>query len=648
MCGIAGFIQLDRQPVPDALARLACMDRLLAHRGPDGHGRFIDASGSVGLAHRRLSIIDLAGGAQPMHDEDADCVIVFNGEIYNYPELRETLGRDRFRTDSDTEVILRAWLRWGPRCVDHLRGMFAFAIWDARQDTLFCARDRFGIKPFYLATVGRTLYFASEAKALLPFLDRCDTEEAGLQDYLTFQLCLEGKTLFKGIEELPPGHTLTVAHGTVARARYWEIYYDLDFTHRADWFQERLLEHLHDSARLHLRADVPIGTYISGGIDSGIVSALAVQGRGDVLGFSGRFDDGPAYDESAHARAIADHLGVSLRECTITPHDFVQHIERVIHHLDSPAAGPGAFSQFMVARMAARERKVVLGGQGGDELFGGYTRYLVAYFEQCIKAAIDGTMHGRNFVVTYESIIPNLSALRPYKPMLQEFWRDGLFDPMDARYFRLVNRAPHVHDAVRWERFGPYSPFETFQRVFHGDNVRKQSYFDLMTHFDFKTLLPALLQVEDRVTMAHGIEARVPFLDHPLVEFAATIPADVKFTNGQLKRPLVDVARTLLPASVADRTDKMGFPTPFNEWARGPLREFVHDMLGSTRARHREFVDTPRVLAQLPRDGTFGRGLWGLLSLELWHRAFHDQHRPFAVPDVLPLTPPRTATAIAA
>jgi asparagine synthase (glutamine-hydrolysing) len=257
-------------------------------------------------------------------------------------------------------------------------------------------------------------------------------------------------------------------------------------------------------------------------------------------------------------------------------------------------------------------------------------------------------MHGRNFVVTYESIIPNLSALRPYKPMLQEFWRDGLFDPMDARYFRLVNRAPHVHDAVRWERFGAYSPFETFQRVFHGDNVRKQSYFDLMTHFDFKTLLPALLQVEDRVTMAHGIEARVPFLDHPLVEFAATIPADVKFTNGQLKRPLVDVARTLLPATVADRTDKMGFPTPFNEWARGPLREFVHDMLGSTRARHREFVDNPRVLAQLPRDGTFGRGLWGLLSLELWHRAFHDQHRPFAVPDVLPLTPPRTATAIAA
>ena len=648
MCGLAGFIHLERQPVPDALARLAGMDRLLAHRGPDGHGRFIDATGSVGLAHRRLSIIDLAGGAQPMHDEDADCVIVFNGEIYNYPELRDALGRDRFRTDSDTEVILRAWLRWGPRCVDHLRGMFAFAIWDARQDILFCARDRFGIKPFYTAQVGGTLYFASEAKALLPFLDRCETDAAGLQDYLTFQLCLEGKTLFRGIEELPPGHTLTVAHGTVTRAKYWEIYYDLDFTHRAEWFQERLLEHLHDSVALHLRADVPIGTYISGGIDSGVISALAARGRDDLVGFTGRFADGPAFDESAHARAVASHLGLPLHERLITAHDFTANIERVIHHLDSPAAGPGAFSQFMVAEMASSHRKVVLGGQGGDELFGGYTRYLVAYFEQCIKAAIDGTMHGRNFVVTYESIIPNLSALRQYKPMLQEFWRDGLFDPMDARYFRLVNRAPHVRDAVRWQELGDYSPFDAFRRVFHGDNVRQQSYFDLMTHFDFKTLLPALLQVEDRVSMAHGIESRVPFLDHPLVEFAATIPADIKFTNGQLKRPLVDAARTLLPASVAERTDKMGFPTPFNEWARGPLRDFVHDLLGSVRAQHRPFVDNRRVLEQLPRDGTFGRGLWGLLSLELWQRTFHDQHRPFAVPDLLPLTPPRTAAAIAA
>lgn len=642
MCGIAGFIDLKQRPVSAAGERLAHMDQLLSHRGPDGHGRWVSAERSVGLAHRRLSVIDPEGGQQPMRAEEADCVIVFNGEIYNYRELRETLGRDRFRTASDTEVILRAWLRWGPRCVDRLRGMFAFAIWDGRQQQLFCARDRFGIKPFYTTEVDGVLYFASEAKALLPFLPSCETDPDGLQDYLTFQLCLEGKTLFRHVQELQPGHTLTVRNGTVHRSRYWEVFYDLDFTHRAEWFQEELAGRLSESAELHVRADVPLGAYVSGGIDSGIVAALAAREHESLEGFTGRFADGPAYDESAYAHTVADHVGIPLHEVTITPADFIAHVGSVVYHLDSPAAGPGAFSQFMVSKLAAQHRKVVLGGQGGDEVFGGYTRYLVAYFEQCIKAAIDGTMHGNNFVVTYESIIPNLSALRNYKPMLQEFWREGLFDPMDQRYFRLINRAPHASPAIRQRpSSSTYSPYEAFLRVFNGDNVRKQSYFDLMTHFDFKTLLPALLQVEDRVSMAHGVESRVPLLDHPLVEFAATIPADVKFTNGQLKRPLVESARRLLPPAIADRSDKMGFPTPFNDWARGPLREYLHDVLSTTAARSREHVDNGAVLAQLDRDGQFGRGLWGLLSLELWQQAFHDRHRPFRDTDVFPpVTPP--------
>ncbi len=650
MCGIAGFIDLQRKPVEAGSQRLALMDRLLAHRGPDGRGAWLDPRESVGLVHRRLSIIDVAGGAQPMIDEDSGCVLVFNGEIYNFVEIREALGRDRFRTESDSEVILRAWLRWGPRCVDHFRGMFAFALWDPRQDILFCARDRFGIKPFYTCEIGGVLYFASEAKALLPFLDRCETDEAGLQDYLTFQLCLEGKTLFRHVEELQPGHTLTVSTGTVRRARYWEIYYDLDFTHRAEWFQEQLTGHLHDSMRLHRRADVPIGAYVSGGIDSSLMAALATGQGESLMGFTGRFDEGSAYDESHHAREVARHLGMTLHEKTITSSDFVDHIGKVIYHLDSPAAGPGAFSQYMVSQMAAGHRKVVLGGQGGDEIFGGYTRYLVAYFEQCIKAAIDGTMQGRNFVVTYESIIPNLSALRNYKPMLQEFWRDGLFDPMDQRYFRLINRAPQAGQAIRWQQFGAYSPYDTFLRVFNGENVRKQSYFDLMTHFDFKTLLPALLQVEDRVSMAHGLEARVPMLDHPLVEFAATIPADVKFTNGQLKRTLVDVAKTVLPSSITERTDKMGFPTPFNEWARGPIRDFLHGVFDAAPARHRRYIDNTRVLGQIDHDGQYGRNLWGLLSLELWQQAFHDRHRPFAADDLFPLeaVPPGAPRSVVA
>jgi asparagine synthase (glutamine-hydrolysing) len=279
----------------------------------------------------------------------------------------------------------------------------------------------------------------------------------------------------------------------------------------------------------------------------------------------------------------------------------------------------------MVSGLARRSRKVVLGGQGGDEIFGGYTRYLIAYFEQCIKAAIDGTMQNGNFVVTYQSIIPNLTALEGYKPLLQEFWRDGLFGEMDARYFRLINRSPELGDAIHWAELGDYSPFETFAEVFHGSNVGKESYFDLMTHFDFKTLLPALLQVEDRVSMAHGLESRVPLLDHPLVEFAATIPSDVKFKDGDMKHVFKNAMGDLLPAQIRNRTDKMGFPTPFTQWVRGDAREFVMDTLSSGIARSRSLVDNDKALSRFESEGQFGRSLWGVLCLELWQQEFHDR-----------------------
>ena len=326
---------------------------------------------------------------------------------------------------------------------------------------------------------------------------------------------------------------------------------------------------------------------------------------------------------------MASHAGLDLHTRTITVDDFVRDIGSVMHHLDYPVAGPGSFSQYEVSALASQHRKVVLGGQGGDEIFGGYTRYLIAYFEQCIKAAIDGTAQNGNYVVNYESIIPNLSALRNYKPLLQEFWREGLFAPMNERYFRLINRAPHLGDAVRWSEIGTYSPFDTFLKIFDGENVRGHSYFDRMTHFDFKTLLPALLHVEDRVSMAHGLEARVPMLDHPLVEFAATIPADVKFTNGELKRSLMQVARGILPESVTSRKDKMGFPTPFNEWSRGPARDYVFDLLSSNAALSRQYVDNKRVLELVERESRFGRNLWAVFSLELWHQTFHDVVTPF-------------------
>lgn len=625
MCGIAGAISPRGDSIPDLQRRLEVMNHLVRHRGPDGSGVWRREDDRVGFAHRRLSIIDLATGAQPMRDAGGNW-ITYNGEIYNYIELRAELGASGFVTTSDTEVLLHAWRRWGPGMVDHLRGMFAFALWDESSQTLFCARDRFGIKPFCYAEVAGALYFASEAKALLPMLPAVQTDIEGLKDYLAFQFCLDGKTLFAGVRELLPGHTLTVTKGTCVVRRYWEVYYEADFDHSERYFAERLDALLGESIDLHIRADVPLGAYVSGGLDSSAIASRASRRVGsEFLGFTGRFAEGPEYDESRYARALAEHSGFRLHEVTIGVTDFIEHIRKTIYHLDWPVAGPGSFPQYMVSALASRYRKVVLGGQGGDEVFGGYTRYLIAYFEQCIKAAIDGTMHNGNFVVTYESIIPQLTSLRQYKPLLQEFWREGLFEPMDRRYFRLINRAPMLSQEIHWDRLGDYSPFETFRRLFYGENVGKESYFDLMTHFDFKTLLPALLQVEDRVSMAHGLESRVPLLDHPLVELAASIPANFKFANGNLKHLFKKSVESFLPPAITQRTDKMGFPTPLTEWIAGPARDFVMDVFSSQGARARSLIDNRVVIEGLDREPKYGRKLWALLSLELWQQEFHDR-----------------------
>ncbi|HEY3113536.1 MAG TPA: asparagine synthase (glutamine-hydrolyzing) [Gemmatimonadaceae bacterium] len=628
MCGIGGVIQLRGEQIGALPERLRAMNRLQSHRGPDGAAIWTHDAGFLGFAHRRLSIIDLSsGGAQPMSDS-AGNTITYNGEIYNYLELREELGSENFRTESDTEVILHAYRRWGADCVNHLRGMFAFALWDPTQQLLFCARDRFGIKPFYYTVADHTLYFASEIKTLTPFLASVQTDKEAFKDYLAFQFCLGGKTLFDGVRELTPGCTLTVRNGHIDVSRYWEVYYTVDFDHTPRYFEDRLISLVEDSARIHLRSDVPLGAYVSGGIDSSVVASLASRMDPDLVGFTGKFALGPEYDESQYAQLLAKEKGFPLVEVEITVDDFIDNIRRVIYHLDSPVAGPGSFSQYIVSRTAAKQRKVLLGGQGGDEIFGGYTRYLIAYFEQCIKAAIDGTMNNGNFVVTYESIIPNLVALKGYKPLLQEFFREGLFDSMDHRYFRLINRAPHLSAEIKWDELGDYSPYETFRTQFNGSNVGKESYLDLMTHFDFKTLLPALLQVEDRVSMAHGLESRVPLLDHPLVEFAATIPSDVKFKNGHAKHVFRQAFANLLPQRIRNRTDKMGFPTPLAIWAKGPARDFLHDVFSSQDARQRELVNTAAVLRSLDKESQFGRNLWGMLSLELWAQEYQDTPRP--------------------
>ena len=628
MCGIAGQISLTNSPNAALGRGLDVMSRLIAHRGPDGLGQWQSDNGQVGLVHRRLAIIDLSeSAAQPMHGANGT-VLTYNGEIYNYPELRDSLKHHwNFRTHSDTECILAAYERFGDSCLNHLRGMFAFAMWDERHKRLFCARDRFGIKPFYYAVVENIFYFASEAKALLPFLPSIRTNDAAFAEYLTFQYTIGEKTLFDGIHQLLPGHALSVENGQVRVWRYWDVSYEIDYDHSPSYFNNRLRELLEDSIALHGRSDVPVGSYISGGVDSSLIYRLAQSNTSaSRLGFHGRFTDYPGYDESRYAYAATAAADGMLQCMDISSNDFRNHIQDVIYHLDFPVAGPGSFPQYMVSKLAAQHVKVVMGGQGGDEIFGGYARYVVAYFEQCIKAAIEGHYGNGNYVVTMESIIPNLGLLREYKPMMQQFWSKGLFGPMDERYFRLIDRSTDMQEEIDWAALDTGRVFKDFTAIFNNPtNVKKEAYFDKMTHFDFKCLLPALLHVEDRMSMAHGLESRVPLLDHPLVEFAATVPADMKFKGGNMKHLLKQVFSPEIPNEILNRRDKMGFPVPLKEWFDHDLKEFALDTFSTMAAKHRPYINSKAVMSNLGHEARFSRKTWGLLSLELWHEQFHDK-----------------------
>lgn len=625
MCSIFGVIDLLENPISGLSKRIETGNKILKHRGPDASNVWIRESGNIGFGHNRLSIIDLSSGHQPMVDKIKNC-LVFNGEIYNYLELRSEIGAEKFITLSDTETILKSYEKWGEACLDKFRGMFSFALWDEREKSLFCARDFFGIKPFYYTITDNKFYFASETKALLPFVNEVTIDKEAFKEYLSFQFVLGEKTLFKDIYQLPPGHNLTIKNGNIEIKKYWDLYYNIDYNHTEKYFEEKLQFMLEESLRLHVRSDVPIGGYLSGGLDSSTICSIANSiTKSDFIGFTGKFSINQKYDESRYAKLLADDNDFKCEVLNITSNDFINNIKKVIYHLDYPVAGPGSFSQFMISKKAAQSRKVVLGGQGGDEIFGGYTRYLIAYFEQCVKAAINGTLNSGNFIVTYESIIPSLKSLKGYEPMLKNFWKNGLFDSMDRRYFSLINRMPLLTEEVNWESLGDYNPYSTFKSIFYNGNVEKQSYFDLMTHYDFKTLLPALLQVEDRVSMAHGIESRVPLLDRPYVEFSATIPSSIKFENGNMKNIFKKSISKYIPKQILNREDKMGFPTPFSLWAKKDIKEFIVDTLSSQRALQRDLINNKKVIEKLGADGEYERGLWGFLSLELWQQEFCDK-----------------------
>ena len=629
MCGLVGLVSLSRQQLRNAGKALQVMNDLIAHRGPDDSGVWIHQDGFVGLAHRRLAIIDLSpNAAQPMVNSFGDS-LSYNGEIYNYRELRSELAIEglSFRSNSDTETILALYKKMGTAAISKLRGMFAFSLWDESNQRLVLARDRFGIKPLYYTIQGGVLYFASEQKALLPFLPSISTNPAAFAEYLTFQYTITGSTMFDGIEQLMPGHFMTIQNGSIQTTQYWDVKYEVDYSWTAESAEERLHELINESVELHLRSDVEVGSYLSGGVDSSLIAILAAGSSNfGGKGFHGRFTDYPGYDESAFARDASNAFNGDLRTIDITAQDFEDNIRKVIWHLDQPTAGPGSFPQYMVSALASQDVKVVLGGQGGDEIFGGYARYLIAYFEQSIKAAIDGTYKNGNYVVTIESIIPNLGILQEYKPLMQEFWREGLFGPLDERFFRLVNRSTDMQAEVQWDSLDMNSVKESFLNIFNSQaNVRKEAYFDSMTHFEFKTLLPALLTVEDRMSMAHGLESRVPLLDHRIVEFAATVPADLKFPGGRLKHLLRNSYRETLPNSILERRDKMGFPVPLKEWFGDELKPFVSDILSNMHSKQRDYLNTGEILKNFGDEARFSRKTWALLSLELWQQEFHDK-----------------------
>ncbi|NIT57144.1 MAG: asparagine synthase (glutamine-hydrolyzing), partial [Aliifodinibius sp.] len=546
----------------------------LAHRGPDDEGIYTDKT--VGLGHKRLSIIDLKDGHQPMTNEDESLWIVYNGEIYNYVELRRDLKRDhRFRTHSDTEVILHLYEELGERCLERLNGMFSFAIWDSRQQRLFAARDRLGIKPFYWFMDNNRFVFASEPKAMIAAgILKPQPDPHAIEEYLTFQFCLGDRTLFKDIWRLEPGHYLTFRPHRDSQPSivcYWDFNYEIDTHHTEDYFIDQLLYLLQDSINLRLRSDVPVGGHLSGGIDSSTVVCLAAPNySGDFHTFTGGFREGSQYDETKYAQLVAKHVQSVHHEFWPTAQDFSEIMPWLIYMMDEPAAGPGIFPQYFLSKIAREHVKVVLGGQGGDETFGGYARYLIAYLEQCLKGAIYGNQEEGRFVVTWDSIMPNLKLLQQYQPLLQTFWRDGLFEEMDRRYFKLVSRIDNTENIFTtdfWSRESQARVFSTFQQIFN--NPSTKSYFDKMTNFDLNTLLPALLHVEDRTSMSVSLESRVPLLDYRIVELVTKMSPLLRFKGGDTKRIFREAVRHLLPEEIFNRKDKMGFPVPLTEWFKG-------------------------------------------------------------------------------
>ncbi|MFP4060789.1 MAG: asparagine synthase (glutamine-hydrolyzing) [Bacteroidota bacterium] len=626
MCGIVTVVSKTNQK-PDGKI-LKKMADTLEHRGPDAEGQFIDQS--VGFHHKRLSIIDIEGGKQPM--TSGNNTIVCNGEIYNYIELKEELKSlgHVFRTSSDTEVILKMYEEYGTDAIPRLNGMFSFVIYDKSRNTMLVARDHFGIKPLYYYSNDEVILFASEIKALLKYPGLSGTPcYKAMCEYLTFQFVLGENTLFKNIKKVKPGHFISIDLATcdIDQKVYWEPNFKLDLYHTEEYFLAELRELLEDTIKIQLRSDVPLGAYLSGGIDSSLVSLLASRNiPGKLKTFTGAFREGPEFDETRFSNEVAGMCEAEQHLIYPTENDFIDTLPKLMYHMDEPVAGPGLFPQYMVSKLASENVTVVLGGQGGDEIFGGYTRYIVAYLEQALKGAINETNEEKEHIVSLSSILPNLPYLRNYIPMMKNFFSREVFEPMDRRYFHLLDRSQGALELYTRDFSDNYynreEIFAKFQQVFnHCDTL---SYFNKMTRFDMAGSLPGLLHVEDRVTMAVSLESRVPLLDKRIVDLVSVMPAGMKFRGGEMKYLLKRAVKDVLPESLMNRKDKMGFPVPLHIWSKNNASGFFKDVLLSKDARERGVFNISNIEHLIDNEVAFGRSLWGILSLELWFKQFID------------------------
>jgi asparagine synthase (glutamine-hydrolysing) len=617
MCGIAGILSLDGRPV--AAEDVESMCSTIVHRGPDDGGFLMRPD--VGLGMRRLSIIDLHTGHQPLSNEDGSVWVVFNGEIYNFQSLRQQLiGRGhKLATRTDTEVIVHLYEDHGAGLVDHLRGMFAFALWDARKKQLLLGRDRLGIKPLYYADLGDRLVFASELKAILQLrgVDR-QLDLTAVNHLFTNLTTPSSQSIIRGIRKLEPAHVLTAGANLPTRvSRYWDVVFEPNRKATEQDLIEELREQIDESVRIHMVSDVPVGAFLSGGIDSSSVVAHMVRQTGrPVKTFAIGFKEA-SFNELPYARMIARTFGTEHHELVLEP-DISGIVDDLVWHLDEPFGDPSAIPTFMVSRMAAEHVKVVLSGDGGDELFAGYDKYRVEQrerrysrlprFARKAMGVIGSRMRegakGRNFMLHH-----GLAGWDRY---------------LDAgAFFRERARQELLHEDVltQVENDDPLREAHKWLARQTGSWLSAAQYLDLHSYLPLDILTKV-----DRMSMAHSLEVRVPLLDHKLVEFAATIPPELNLSGGSGKRLFKKAMRSILPDEVIDRP-KRGFAVPLASWFRGELEGFARDLLLSSRCRERNILNPAYVerLLDLHRAGRpLDFQLWTLISFEMWCRTFVD------------------------